>query len=133
MANGCDCCCNKPLTLIFPCSGGSDVGEVADRVARRLTCDGKGKMYCLAGIGGRVSGIVKTTEAATAILAIDGCPLDCASNCLKQAGFTDFDHLRVTDLGLAKEQTPVTEKSISMVIQETTRILTALEEQQEAD
>ena len=109
------------------------MGEVADRVARRLTCDGKGKMYCLAGIGGRVSGIVKTTEAATAILAIDGCPLDCASNCLKQAGFTDFDHLRVTDLGLAKEQIPVTEKSISMVIQETTRILTALEEQQEAD
>jgi len=37
VANGCDCCCNGSLTLIFPCSGGSDVGEVADRVAKAYT------------------------------------------------------------------------------------------------
>lgn len=90
---------------------------------RRLTRDGKGKMYCLAGIGGRVSGIVKTTEAARVILAIDGCPLDCASNSLKQAGFTDFDHLCVTDLGLTKGQTPVTDESVSKVAEEATRRL----------
>ena len=69
-------CCAAP-TLIFACSGAADVGAIADRAARKLTANGAGKMYCLAGIGGRVAGILKTTEEAEKILAIDGCPLDC--------------------------------------------------------
>jgi uncharacterized metal-binding protein len=31
-----------------------------------------GKMFCLAGIGGQLSGIVKTIVAASSILAIEG-------------------------------------------------------------
>ena len=80
-----DCC--GGTKLIFACSGAADVGAVSDRAARKLTGDGAGKMFCLAGVGGRVSGIMKTTEAAEQILAIDGCPLDCVKNCLEQAGF----------------------------------------------
>jgi uncharacterized metal-binding protein len=109
-------CCAAP-TLIFACSKAADVGAIADRAARKLTADGAGKMYCLAGIGGRVAGILKTTEEAEKILAIDGCPLDCTKLSLEEAGFTEFEHMRVTDLGLEKGNSPATDENIATVLQ----------------
>ena len=50
------CSCQTAPKLIFPCSGASDVGGLTDRAARQMTLDLMGKMYCLAGIGGRVEG-----------------------------------------------------------------------------
>jgi uncharacterized metal-binding protein len=101
--------------LIFACCGGSDVGEIADMAARKLTKDGIGQMYCTAGIGGRVSKIMKTTESAGKILAIDGCPLNCVKNSLQQAGFNKFSHLQVTDLGITKGSSPATEENVAKV------------------
>jgi len=109
------CGCSVAPTLIFACSGAADVGEVADRSARKMRDDGVGKMFCLAGIGGRVSGIMETTKSAAKVLAIDGCPLACAKNCLEQAGFAGFAHVQVTDLGMAKGKTPVTDERIAQV------------------
>ena len=109
------CSCSSDPKLIFPCSGASNVGEIADHAARQLTSDGVGRMYCLAGIGGRVSGIIASTESAGKILAIDGCPSDCAKNTLLQAGFNEFDHVRVTDLGLIKGGSPVNEENVDKV------------------
>ena len=43
----------KPV-IVYACSGCSDAGELADRIARRLTREGVAEMSCLAGIGGRV-------------------------------------------------------------------------------
>ena len=82
---------------------------------RKLTRDGTGKMFCLAGIGGRVSGIMKTTEAADKILAIDGCPLNCVKSCLEEAGFASFEHLQLADLGLSKGSTPVGDEVVDQV------------------
>ena len=115
--------CSGAPTLIFACSGAADVGALSDRAARKLTADGKGKMFCLAGIGGRVPGILKTTQEAENILAIDGCPLDCVKLSLEQAGFTEFHHMRVTDLGLEKGKSPFTEENIATVVQSTRKIL----------
>ena len=58
------CACGNAPKLIFSCSGAADVGHVSDLAARKLNSEGAGKMFCLAGIGGRVSGIVETTRAA---------------------------------------------------------------------
>jgi uncharacterized metal-binding protein len=113
MAN--DCACSAAPKLIFACSGAADVGALADRAARKMTRDGNGKMFCLAGIGGRVPGIMKTTEAAEAILAIDGCPLNCVKNCLEQAGFSQFEHLQVADLGLEKGKSPMSDDAVAKV------------------
>ena len=101
--------------LIFSCSGAADVGELADKAARELTREGVGKMFCSVGIGGRVSGILKTTESADRILAIDGCPLNCVKNSLEKAGFNEFKHLQLAELGLAKCSSPVTEENIAKV------------------
>jgi uncharacterized metal-binding protein len=109
------CGCSGGPKLIFACSGAADVGEIADRAARKLTRDGVGRMFCMAGIGGRISGILKTTEAADSILAIDGCPLNCVRSGLEQAGFTDFKHLQLADLGLEKCKSPATDDNVSTV------------------
>ena len=109
------CECSAAPKLIFACSGAADVGEIADRAARKLTREGKGKMFCLAGVGGRVPGIMKSTEAAAAILAIDGCPLNCVKNCLEQAGFATFQHLQLADLGMEKGKTAVSQENIARV------------------
>lgn len=107
------CACGAAPKLIFACSGAADVGAIADQAARRMTKDGAGRMFCMAGIGGRVSGILATTEAASRILAIDGCPLNCVKNSLEQAGFTKYEHLQLADLGMAKGQTPPTPETIA--------------------
>ena len=113
---GCSCGSNSWPKLIFACSGCADVGELADQAARKLTRDGAGQMFCLAGIGGRVSGIMKSTEAAGSILAIDGCPLDCTRKTLDVAGFARINHLRLSDLGFEKGKTQVNRESIAAVI-----------------
>jgi uncharacterized metal-binding protein len=115
MSNENCCACSAAPKLIFACSGAADVGALSDQAARKLTREGAGKMYCLAGIGGRVSGILKTTETAARILAIDGCPLNCVKNCLEQAGFTQFERLQLADLGLEKGKSPVNDENIARV------------------
>ena len=109
------CACGSAPKLIFSCSGAADVGAVADQAARKMTKDGTGRMFCMAGIGGRVSGIMATTESAARILAIDGCPLNCVKLSLEQAGFETFEHLQLTELGMEKGQTPPTPETIAAV------------------
>ena len=111
------CACSAGPKLIFSCSGAADVGALADQAARKLTKEGAGKMFCLAGIGGRVSGIMKSTEVASSILAIDGCALDCTRKSLEEAGFKQFNHLRLADLGFEKGKTEVDAGAIAKVIQ----------------
>ncbi len=110
-----DCQCSTAPKLIFPCSGAADVGGIADQAGRKLSREGIGNMFCLAGIGGGVSGMIESTKAASAVLAIDGCPIDCAKKTLEKAGITDFVHLRVTDHGMKKGESPVTDESIDNI------------------
>ncbi|WP_028581476.1 putative zinc-binding protein [Desulfogranum japonicum] len=115
----CTCSCggeNTGLKVIFSCSGCADVGELADQSARKLTRDGAAKMACLAGISGKVDGIVKSAEAADSILAIDGCPLECTRKTLEESGFTEVNHLRLSDLGFEKGKTEISAASIAEVI-----------------
>ena len=107
--------CSGGPTLIFSCSGAADVGEISDRAARKLNKDGAGAMFCLAGLGGKVEPIIKKTASASKILTIDGCGLDCVKSCLMQAGFNDFIHLRVTDLGLEKGKSQANEENINKI------------------
>lgn len=113
MSDSKSCACSAAPTLIFACSGAADVGAIADQAARKMARDGAGKMFCLAGVGGRVSGIMASTQAAAKILAIDGCPLNCAKACLEQAGLTSFQHVQLADLSMAKGQSPATEQRVA--------------------
>lgn len=103
----------KKSTVVYACSGCSDAGELADRIARQITREGVAEMSCLAGIGGRVKPLVNRAVAAERILAIDGCPLNCTRHTLELAGFKHFDHLELQKLGLRKGSCPVTEEKIA--------------------
>jgi len=94
------CLCEPAEILIFPCSGGSNVGRITSQAAMDLTNLKKGKMYCLAGIGGHVDCIIKSTKEAKMLVAIDGCPVQCAKKTLEHAGFSVDIHVVVTELGI---------------------------------
>ena len=111
--------------LILSCSGSSDVGEIADQTARSLARDGVGKTYWLTGIGGRIARTVKTAQAADQILAIDGCTRNCASLCLKEAGFEGFATLRLAELGMEKGMCPATEESVARAAETARAVLAA--------
>ncbi|MGD2093640.1 MAG: putative zinc-binding protein [Phycisphaerales bacterium] len=115
--------CEGGPTLIFACSGAADVGEISDRAARKMTKDGIGTMFCLAGIGGKVEPIMQKTKSASKILAIDGCGLDCVKGCLEQAGFNEFKHLRITDFGMNKGSSPATDENVSAFITKAKNLL----------
>jgi len=101
--------------LLFCCSGVADTAEIGDRAVRRLHKEGAAKMYCLAGIPAKAETIVKNVQAANRILVIDGCDTDCARLTMEAGGIAGFLHLRVTDLGMEKGKTPVTDERIAEV------------------
>jgi uncharacterized metal-binding protein len=113
----------KPGTVVYACSGCSDAGELADRIARRLTREGAAEMSCLAGIGGRVKPLVNKAASAKRILAIDGCPLNCTRHTLELAGFQNFEHLELHKLGMRKNSCPVTDERITSGVEAAKKIL----------
>jgi len=110
-----ECSCNAAPKLILTCSGAADVGEIADRAARKLSRDGSGKMYCLAGIGALLNTFVDTTNAAGIVLAIDGCQVGCAKKILENNGIKDFKHILITECGFEKGKSPATDESVKII------------------
>jgi len=118
------CSCSSAPKFVFPCSGASDVGGLSDQAARQMAKDGTGKMYCLAGIGGRVDAIMANTKAAARVLVIDGCDQECARKTMELAGFRDFQHLKLAEMGFKKGETPVTSARIQEVAAKGAALLT---------
>jgi uncharacterized metal-binding protein len=96
------CLCQPDEILVFSCSGSSNVGQIGNLAALKLTQDGVGRMYCLSGIGGHVSGMIESTKAAKMIVGIDGCPVACAQKILEHAGFKADEYVQVTEMGIEK-------------------------------
>lgn len=106
-----NCMCQKTGVLIFPCSGASDVGELSDRVARKMAKCGQAKMFCLVGVGAHISGMIESIKAANKIIAIDGCQVLCSKKILEHAGFNPIS-FNLKDMGFEKGKTQVNEETI---------------------
>jgi uncharacterized metal-binding protein len=74
-------------------------------------------MSCIAGIGGRAGAMLDIANAASYILALDGCPQNCAKKALELAGYKDFGHIGMYDLGMPKGKSPVTKDNIEKVVE----------------
>jgi uncharacterized metal-binding protein len=96
------CLCEPNEILIFSCAGSSNVGQIANQAAIRLAQGGVGRYFCLAGIGGHVSGMIESTKAGKMLIAIDGCPVACGKKTLEHVGFDINEYIQVTDLGIEK-------------------------------
>ncbi len=97
------CACEPTEVLFFPCSGGSNCGQIAHHAAVELHKAGRGRLFCLAGLGGHVKGLIESAKAAKVLAAIDGCPALCAKKTLDHAELPPQIHLVVTELGIEKK------------------------------
>jgi uncharacterized metal-binding protein len=120
------CACTGTVTLLIPCSGAADTGEIADRAARKFAKGGCAGMFCLAGVGANLSGFIASAKGADRLLVVDGCNLECARKTLVEKGITEnIIHLRVTDLGFVKGKSPVIAERVDVVVAELGKKLTA--------
>jgi len=119
------CACAGTVTLLIPCSGAADTGEITDRAARKFAQGGCAGMFCLSGVGANLSGFIASAKGADRLLVVDGCKLECARKTLAEKGITEnIIHLRVTDLGFVKGKSPATAERIDVVVAELGKKLT---------
>ncbi len=90
----------KPL--VYACSGCSNVAQLANDVAVVMDREGVAEMSCIAGVGGHVKPLVSIATSGRDILAIDGCGLACARQCLAQHGVQPTWHVELTSLDIRK-------------------------------
>jgi len=109
------CMCQEAGVFIFPCSGGSDVGALADRVGRKMAKCGQARMFCLAGVGAGIPGMIESVKAAKKTIAIDGCPVSCAKKVLENAGFKPVA-FNLKDMGFEKGKTAINDESIDKAL-----------------
>ena len=98
---GCECTEGKTV-LLYACSGGANVGEISDLAARELMFDGAGTMFCQAGLGGDIQGMIQTAKDADVNLLIDGCPMDCVKMVFDRCGVSNYRQIKVTDCDIEK-------------------------------
>ena len=119
-------CCGGKSVLFYACSGGANVAEISDKAARQLMFDGQGTMFCLAGLGAGIGGMIQTAKDADVNLVIDGCPMDCARKVFEKAGITNFVYVKVTDLGIEKVKgVRGTEEQVAKVVAKAREVLAA--------
>ena len=98
------CCAADQQIMLLACSGGSNVGQLSNQAVVELTQEGFGKMFCLAGIGGKLSGFVQSAKDVTVMVAIDGCQVGCAKVILENAQVPMKHYLVITDEGIEKNK-----------------------------
>jgi uncharacterized metal-binding protein len=123
-----DCCGKdagkKKNVLLYACSGGANVAEVADRAARQLMFDGCGTMFCLAGLGAGIQGMIQTAKDADLNVVLDGCPMDCAKKIFDKVGLTNYVQIKVTDLGMEKTKgVRATDSQVAKLVAEAKKAL----------
>lgn len=96
------CSCEAKTTMILPCSGASNVGQIANQAALELRAEGYGKMYCIVGVGAHIQPMVQSARDADDIVVIDGCDVCCAKKLLEHMEIEPTRHVVVTQLGIAK-------------------------------
>jgi uncharacterized metal-binding protein len=102
MAN--ECCVPNSNLMLLACSGASNVGQLSNQAAVELTQEGFGKMFCLAGIGGHLSGFLQSAKDVPEMVVIDGCSLACAKATMEHADVPMKNYLILTDLGIEKNK-----------------------------
>ena len=124
MADETKCACGLANVAIFPCVGASNVGQLSNRIAIELDKQGIGNLMCTVGIGARAPGLMKSAEGSDRIIAIDGCPVNCASKTLELAGFKVDRHIIISELGIKKNKDKdLKDNEISETLKKTLEIL----------
>lgn len=122
MSEGCNLCKGSDV-MVFACAGGSNVGQITNSAAVEITKEGKGRMYCLAGLGGHVQGLIDNTKKADKVIVVDGCPVGCAKKIVEHAGIKIDGYIEISQEGM--EKTP---GKLDMTQEQVSRIKNLIEE-----
>ena len=108
----CSCGAEGKNRIIYSCSGmGSNVGQLANEAACRLTLEGYGGGSCLAGLGGGIDKLIGMGMAADERVVIDGCPVACAKTIMEKKMLPIDRYVIITDLGITKTPGPAFKES----------------------
>lgn len=109
------CSCSEVTSkTVFACSGASDLGEISDLLARKFKKNKVREMKCLAMVACDSKPLIENLKTAN-ILIIDGCAVDCAKKIIEKAGLKVDNHVRITDYGYKKGQTPASEETVNQL------------------
>ena len=123
-------CCGKGkrMVLLYSCSGGANVAEISDKAARQLMLAGEGTMFCLAGLGAGIEGMIQIAKDADVNLIIDGCPTDCGKKIFERHCINKYVQIKVTDLGIEKARgASCSQKQVDKVLAKARQILAGQE------
>jgi uncharacterized metal-binding protein len=95
------CCGEEAKTLVYACSGSSNVGQTANNIMVELNKNGYASAGCLAGIGAGLSGFVESAKGGRSIV-IDGCLTACGKKIFEAHSIEPYKHFVVTELGIKK-------------------------------
>lgn len=114
------CLCKAEDIILLACSGGSNCGQIANQAAVKLDQEGVGRIYCLAGLGAHIKGMVESAKSAKRIVALDGCEVACAKKAIEHAGLVVTDWVCVTDEGIEKNHKfKLSSKDINLISRRT--------------
>jgi uncharacterized metal-binding protein len=91
------------IPLLLACSGGSRAAELTELVARKLANGGLVYMSCPAAVSARIDTFMQKLASDEKVVVLDGCGTDCVAATLRNSGFDGFMHIRLSDIGIAKE------------------------------
>ena len=119
------CECEAQTVVVFlTCSGSANCGQIANRAAIKLTEQGVGNMYCLAGIGSHHQGMIESAKSADRIVVLDGCPTACAKKTTEHAGISVTDWICVTQNGIKKVHNfKIKEEEVELIVKQTKELL----------
>ena len=92
----------KKLPTVYSCSGCSSAAQMANYLALELNRKKIAKMSCIAGVGGKVKGLVNEAKNSNSIVALDGCHLKCVENCLNGVGLKPTHHYILSNYNVQK-------------------------------
>jgi uncharacterized metal-binding protein len=115
------CLCNSSDVRVVACSGASNVGQIANQAALELAKAKVAGFFCFAGVGAHIKGMVKSGKEADLMVAIDGCPVQCAAKTLQHAEIEPAIQVIVTKLGIEKSHDVALDEKVCSTVVEKVR------------
>lgn len=122
-----NCCCSGNSTEnnvnIYSCSGASNTGLISDRVARTISGLGYGKISCAVAVATSLEIYLNKAKNSSKNIIIDGCNTACVAKIFNNYNI-NYHHIVITDYGVTKNKTLVTDELIKDI---TNKVINSLQ------
>lgn len=110
------------LPLVISCSGGSQSGNLADMIARRLQEKGLAHMESFSAMTGNY---IKASLGTVAprVIVIDGCHSACTKQSMALNGFGNCEYVDLIKSGIAKPGVAPTDAAVERGVQHIIQLL----------